>query len=412
MTPRAGLLLVAAIGLNSRALGAAVLRPPGGLIRQEPSVMAANVNAGLGFIHEQYGTMVYGLKEPGHIALLALLLRVFGDRDLPILVLQWTCGVAVAVLAAALTRRLTADAGAGLVAGILVATNPFLVSYDSRLVHSLSLDMLLFVVTVAANVWAVEPGHWTWRRAALAGAVTGVALWQRSLLLFGGLGLWAVAIVLARGARVRETARAVLWIVVAVALVVPWFVRNHQLIGRWVYTSDFAHVLWLGNNPHSNGTYTDARGIRVIDHMDRAIFYGRVVGKSETEQMDVFLELVKAWVREHPGRAAALVARKALAFVWFAPNIGAEYTRRETAAYMAWYVVLLALGMAGAWHVWRLGDGARRRRLALVAGTMLGIIALHAIVAINMKHRVPLEIVLSGCAGFYVARVLRAVRRA
>jgi hypothetical protein len=41
---------------------------------------------------------------------------------------------------------------------------------------------------------------------------------------------------------------------------------------------------------------------------------------------------------------------------------------------------------------------------------MLGIIALHAMVAINMKHRVPLEIVLSVCAGFYVARAWRAVR--
>jgi hypothetical protein len=72
--------------------------------------------------------------------------------------------------------------------------------------------------------------------------------------------------------------------------------------------------------------------------------------------------------------------------------------------------VLLALGMAGAWYLWRLGDPARRRRLALVGGAMLGIIALHAMVAINMKHRVPLEIVLSVCAGFYVARAWRAVR--
>src|ERR1044071_5819577 len=58
------------------------------LTRLEPSVVAANVNAGRGFAFDQYGTTYYALKEPLYIAILAAITHVT-QSDVPILILQW-----------------------------------------------------------------------------------------------------------------------------------------------------------------------------------------------------------------------------------------------------------------------------------------------------------------------------------
>jgi hypothetical protein len=404
------LLAIAAVALFARLAVVLVLLPSGGLLRQEPSVIAANVNAGLGFVYPQYGAMYYGLKEPGHVVILALLTRWLGDRDVPILLLQAACGMALAILVAVFTERLTGDRLAGTLAGCVTAVNPFLVYYDSLIVHSLSLDMVLFALATAANVQAVRTTERPFRAAALAGLVTGIALWQRSLLLFGGLGLWTVAIILARGRRGRLLGHAVVWLTVTALVVAPWFVRNRLVIGRWLFTTDFAHVLWLGNNPLSNGTYSDARGERIYYQADPRL-RARIEGHTEIEQMETFLADVRRFVREEPGVAASLVARKAWAFVWFAPNVGAEYRPWQVRLYVAWYVTLLVIGVGGVIHVWKSGGRTARNDVWLVAGTLLGIMTLHAIVAINMKHRVPLEIVLGAFAGCNAARALRGLRR-
>jgi 4-amino-4-deoxy-L-arabinose transferase-like glycosyltransferase len=404
------LATILVIGIATRLAVFTTFVRPGGLVRQEPTMIAENINAGLGFVFPQYETMYYALKEPGHIALLALLMRWFGDRDLPILALQWACGVGVAVLVAVFTRKMTDSTAAALLAGILVAANPFLVYYDSLIVHSLSLDMLLFVTTTAVNVWAAEDPERRWRRAAVAGAVTGAALWQRSLMGFGGLAVWVVAVGLTRNARWKQCGRAAVWTAVALLVIMPWFARNHAVVGRWVLTTDFAHVLWLGNNPLSNGTYTDGVGTRVF-YRAAPEFRAQVEGRPEVEQMDVFLGAVREFVRDHPAWAASLVARRILAFVWFAPAVGADYQPWQVGVYVVWYVVVLVLGAAGALRLWWAAGGTTRRRLALVGGAVIGIMALHALVAINMKHRVPLELVLSALAGSYVAGALGRARR-
>ena len=123
--------------------------------------------------------------------------------------------------------------------------------------------------------------------------------------------------------------------------------------------------------------------------------------------MEVFLDAARTFVREHSARAASLFARKIYAFIWFAPNVGAEYRGWQITLYVAWYIALLVLGVAGAATVWRGGGVAQRRRMILVGGAVFGLAALHALAAINMKHRVPLELVLSVLASAYVTRGIR-----
>jgi hypothetical protein len=401
--------VVVVLAVVARAAVAGLLLPADGMRREEPSVIAANINAGRGFVMQQYGTIYYALKEPAHIAFLALFTRLLGDRDLPLLALQALLGAAAAIAAAFLARRLTADATVGLVAGGLVALNPFLVYYDSLIVHPLSLDTCLFLITTAVNVRAVTAAGQTFTSAAVAGLVTGLALWQRSPLLFTGGTLWVASVAVTPRGHRRQLVRAAVFVVVALAVVQPWFARNYAHLGRWVYTTDTAHIIWLGNNPLSNGTYSDEHGQRIFYRADPA-FRATIEGASELEQTDRFLAAVTTFVREQPARAASLVAGRVWAFGWFAPNAGAEYRPWQVRLYSVIYVGLLVLGGAGAVRFFRDADADRRREGLLVCASLLGLVAVHALTAINMKHRVPLEMMLSIFAAVPATAALRAFR--
>jgi hypothetical protein len=397
---------IAATAVLARAAVALALLPPEGLRRLEPSVIAANINAHRGFVFEQYGTIYYALKEPAHIWLLALLTRATGGADLAVFALQALCGIAAALATGVLAYRLSEDAWHATLAAALVAVNPFLVYYDSLLIHPLSLDTTLFVVTLLVNLWAIEdPGRRS-SAAVVAGALTGLAIWQRSPLLFTGAATWAVAVLAIPGERRRQLARGALWLLVAVAVIQPWLARNYLHLGRWVYTTDTAHIIWLGNNPLSNGTYSDAAGNRIFYRADPA-FRATIEGASELEQTDRFLAATREFVLAHPAWAASLAARRVWALVWMPSNAGAEYQPWQVGLYTVAYLLLATAGVAGAVVFMRVSTGPARRRALLAVSSLLGLVAVHALTAVNTKHRVPFEVLLAVFAAFLIRRAVR-----
>jgi hypothetical protein len=391
-------LLPAAVALGARAIVFVI----GGatLTHLEPSVVAASLEAGRGFAFPQYGTTYYALKEPLYIALLAAVARLHAG-DLPILLVQWLFGAAAAGAVALLTRYLTRDVRAATAAGVIAALNPFLVHYDTSFVHPLSMDTFFFVLTTAVNVDAAGTVRPTFGRVLGAGLVTGLALWQRATLMCSGAAVWGAALFLPR--RARRFGQALVWAIVALAVVTPWLVRNYVVLGRVVITSDAAHILWLGNNELSNGTYSDSAGRRVFDVADPG-FKARILGKTETQQMDAFYRAVWTFIVEHPERFAALVVRRLVAFFWLSSNAGVDYTPGQIIVYILAYALLLVLGLQGFRDFWRTAGPEDRRRAGLVFASVLGLAALHALVAINTKHRAPWEMVLAIFAGIAVAR--------
>ena len=177
-------------------------------------------------------------------------------------------------------------------------------------------------------------------------------------------------------------------------VIAPWLLRNAGLFGRLIVTTDAAHVFWLGNNPHSNGTYSDQQGRRVIGLADPA-FVRRIQQASELEQHDLFLADAQRFIREQPAAFARLVLGRLWAFVWFSPNAGAEYTPQQGTLYRAAYLLLLGLGIAGVARWWPRAPSAQRRVALLLLGSVAGLAAAHALTAINLKHRVPLELLLA-----------------
>jgi hypothetical protein len=159
-------------------------------------------------------------------------------------------------------------------------------------------------------------------------------------------------------------------------------------------TTDAAHIVWLGNNPWSNGTYSDASGQRVIARGDPA-FQASIHGQPELVQQARFAAAARAFIREHPGRFLRLCARRLGAFVWFSPNAGALYSPALGLVYRAWYVTLLLAGLWGFARWWSTAPPDRRHAALLLWSSVAALALLHSLIAINMKHRVPLELILS-----------------
>lgn len=389
------LVCVIVVGIAARAVMVCLGATPARLTRLEPSIIAANINAGHGMTYEQYGAVYHAWKEPLYINLLAWLTRSTGESPVAVLLFQCCFGIGAAVGVAMLARAILGDDRRAVLAGMIAAVNPFLVYYDTRFIHPLSMDACLFIASIGATLMAVRQGARGYRRALAAGLVMGLTLWQRAAFLAAGVVSWIAAVVWVRPAQRWQMARtAALWLGIAALTISPWLVRNYHLFGRLVVTTDAAHILWLGNNPLSNGTFSDMEGKRVFYEADPA-FQRRVIGASELEQHDIFFEEARRFIAEQPGRFGELVLGRLWSFLWFSPNAGISYTGRQNLVYRVAYVGLLGFGMAGLVLCWRRLTDDQRYRMTVLMASIAGLAMVHALTAINLKHRVPFELVLA-----------------
>jgi hypothetical protein len=388
------LLGITFTGLLARAAMVIFFTTSEGLRRFEPSVIAANLNAGRGFTFEQYGAVYQAWREPLHIVLLAWLTRWVGESDLMIVIFQSLFGIGAAVGVALIARYLHDDSIRATVAGIIAAANPFLVYYDTQFIHSLSMNAFLFVAAIGACLVAVGDSSKGLNRTLLAGLVMGLGLLQRSTLLCAGAAVWLMAILFDRSHRRKQLSCGAVWLGVTFLVVSPWLIRNYGLFGRFVLTTDSVHALWLGNNPLSNGTYLDMEGQRVFYLADSA-FQKRIHEASEIEQYDIFMGEAQKFMLENPGKYGALVLRRLWAFFWFSPNAGVEYAAWERSLYRAAYTILLSLGMSGLVFYWRRASRKERYKVVVLVASVFALATVYALTVINLRHRVPFELVLS-----------------
>lgn len=364
------------------------------LRKLEPSIIAANINAGKGFVYEQYGAEYRAWKEPLYIGVLAWLTRCAENNDLAVIVFQSFFGILTAIGVMFLARHILGDTNKAALAGVIAAANPFLVYYDTQFIHPLSMDAFLFIAVIGAILFAAVNKTGSFLRTIIAGVVMGLAMWQRASLLAAGVVMWIARIILGSERRRRIAIHGILWLCVSMIIISPWLIRNYKITNRFLVTTDFAHILWLGNNPSSNGTYSDELGRRVIIHASPEL-KAAMRGASEIGQYDIFMDEVRSFIKENPLRFSALALQRMRAFVWFSPNAGIEYTLRQGILYRGIYAGLLSLGLLGMWLFWQRASEEERRRFLVMTAAVLGIALTHAVTAINLKHRVPFELILS-----------------
>ncbi|OGP86056.1 MAG: hypothetical protein A2Y95_12965 [Deltaproteobacteria bacterium RBG_13_65_10] len=352
-------------------------------------------------------------QDPLYPTFLALVMKLTGsDLSGPLLV-QHGLGLAAAVLAWVIGRRMAGPV-AGLVAAGFVALSPVAVYYEGLLEKSAP---GVFFFALAAWLLASGIATGSARRAAGAGAALALtALLRGNTLLV--LPAAALAVAVARPAPRRGP--VVLALAAGVALVfVPAIVRNHAIRGTWSLTAGQGGAnFWDGNNPgNKTGTFWVPRFLRADPQFEEADW--RVEAQRRTGGSLTSAEVSRFWFREglrfwteSPAAAIRNTVRKALLFVSARelPDTQAFPFFRDHFAPlrlplpgMGPIAALSLVGAAISLGVWR----ARAAELALFAGYAASVVLFFVL----GRYRVITLALFAAFAGVAVAAMVEFARR-
>jgi 4-amino-4-deoxy-L-arabinose transferase-like glycosyltransferase len=230
---------------------------------------------------------------PGTAFLYSALYALFGHTYLPIVLLNIALRVGIVVLMMALTREWFGRS-ASFACGLLLALWPSQVQFTTVLASELPFT---FLMLLGLFVWTRESLGWL-RRGLIAGLILAAAAYVRPQAL-----LLPVIFAAARVARERQVvqngAAVIVALVVMVALMAPWSVRNTQLFGQRVLLSTNGGAnLWMGNNPQSSGGY-----MPLPEHL---------LDVNEAVRDKLLMQQAVEYIRNDPSGFAGRVLRKAL----------------------------------------------------------------------------------------------------
>lgn len=393
-----GILLVVALALR---LGWCLSRPAGeaefgGMPDQVGYLeLARNLlrGEGLRYVDERFGAsaVVYAVRMPGYPLFVAALGASVRAVRVAQAVIDTSTVLAVYLLARRWLPARTPRWGPLLAAGVM-ALNPFLVFFCALLLtETLFTAMLAWAVLLLSS-----------RRTLFWGIVLlalSVHVRPSAVLLPVALPVLAVWATAARpGWRhqvLPATAGAATGALLLFAALLPWAWRNHNVLGRWVWsTTNDGITAYDGFNPRAAGgsdqSFTrDMPGLRQMTELERNDYFGR---------------LAREYVRENPARAVALTLRK-VARTWSPLPLSDEYATRRNVAigllYSLPFDVLVLIGLIRGRVGWRAA--------LLLAAPAAYFTVIHALSVGSLRYRVPAEPLLAVLAA---AGALRLVARA
>jgi 4-amino-4-deoxy-L-arabinose transferase-like glycosyltransferase len=311
---------------------------------------------------------------------------------------------AVLVVAVGLLGRRVGGERVGLVAALLTAVYPVLITLDGSLRSESLYAPLVAFMLLAAYRLADRPGF---GRAAVLGACVGLAALTRSeALLLGGLLLVVVALWLPRPDGLKYTATMS---VVALLVLMPWVVRNWAEFGQPLLSTNSGSLAY-GANCH-------------------AAYYSRLIGtwpcfprltvapgRDEAEVSADLRDAGLTYAHDHAGRLPAVAAVRLLRTfdLWspsFSTQFEADIGNRDVNVYrvgVAMYYALLALAVAGAVSLRRRGE-----RLGILLAPFVVVIVVSIAGYGTPRFRAPAEVpllVLAAVALVGAAARLRARR--
>ncbi len=256
-------------------------------------------------------------------------------------------GCTTVVLAAFIGRKLVGER-VGLIAAVIVASSPFLIAADGSLMAE-SLFIALVTAAVLVAVYAREtPSVW---RFALLGLLLGLAALTRSDGLVIGVVLVAVTALFTPGAVVRRIAFAGLAVVVLIAVLVPWTIRNLDAFDKTVVLSNNSGSLIGGSNcgrvyGGSNTAGWDFECIVIVEKSTT----------NEVERAEIQREEGIRFAEDNIGRLAVVApARVVRGWGIWDPTVLADVetleTRNRTMQLTAWPIELAILAVAVAGSV-------------------------------------------------------------
>jgi 4-amino-4-deoxy-L-arabinose transferase-like glycosyltransferase len=188
----------------------------------------------------------------GTSAIYALIYKIFGISYVPIAIFNIVIGVAIVWLSYSIAQRYVQE-NVALIAAFLVAIWPILIEFTTILASEL---IFIFLILSALYVWGCKQSS-PILRAITWGALICAATYVRPT------ALPIIALLPILDWLVNKDWRAAIQslmiaAITATLLFSPWVYRNQQIFGEFVLVSANGGAnLWMGNNPNSNGGYTD-----------------------------------------------------------------------------------------------------------------------------------------------------------
>jgi len=308
---------------------------------------------------------------------------------------QSVLGALAAVGVAALAMRL-AGVGAGLLAGALVAVDPFAVFVSSLLLTETPFVAMLVGFVLCAWPLIEEPRPLSTPGLVIAAALAITCIYLRPEVI-GFVALWSVLALARRRSPARARVQVIVIPILVIASLVPWAWRNRVALGEWIWlTTNGGASLYDGQGPQADGSSNLA-----------GVFASPTVAQMSELQRDAFLQSqALQTMRGNPARVLRLAGVKFVRTWNIWPNFS-DYRsvklRAVSAVYMVPVLILAAVGL------WALRD-CLRTALALLLPAIYWT-ALHCVFVGSLRYRQPAMPFMEILAALGLVLLLSAVQQ-
>ncbi|UCE61250.1 MAG: glycosyltransferase family 39 protein [Phycisphaerales bacterium] len=316
-------------------------------------------------------------------------------------VAHWVIGALAATLATGVAQSLLGRR-VGVLAGLMVACDPFLVFTSSLL-----LTETLFIAALAGLWWIVaptlapkEPAP-SIRRWCAIGCVSALCVHVRESSLGLVVATLCLLVVFRRFER-RALAGASIAVGIVILGLVPWAARNARVTGSWCWLTHRTGVsLYDGVRLEADGS-SDLAEVQQMPE---------VWGLDEVEWNRYFLEESLLLIRSDPARIIRLAGTKWLRTWNPFPNVGSYQSLPARLASGAWALPVLALAVAGTTLLLRIDGKGRLRTTFFLLLPALYVSVLHSLFVGSVRYRLPAMPMLEILAAFALVTLFERMRR-
>ncbi|MDP7038493.1 MAG: glycosyltransferase family 39 protein, partial [Myxococcota bacterium] len=339
---------------------------------------------------------------------LAISRSLLGDNLVWHRLLMALFGSLTILLLALVTMRLTKSLIASCVVGILCATLPSLLYFNTML-HKVSLNLFFLCLALSLLLSIVEDGkeekrgRYQW--------LTGLCLFLAAINQQSAL-LWfipAIAFIHLTGrnhSHIRTT-RASLWFFFTLALALLFFLPMNSTKGHQHFWPQSGIHIRIGFNPNATGFYNPLPDIP--NHPLGHVFVARIQAQKElgstltpAEANRYHLGVAFNYIQQNPYEALKQVSRKALLFFNNAEIKGVEYLKYIQS--QIWLLKLPSPGFGSIFILALLGilgliRKKKWRSLLLLGGTLFMVMVANLLTFVTWRYRLPAIIPLAVCSG-------------
>lgn len=333
---------------------------------------------GLKFVDLRFNDEVRAFRPPGY----PLLIAACGGKVRIVQIAQCAIDASTVLAVVLLARRWLSDR-LSLLAGAIVAFNPFLIFFTSLL--------LTETVFTAMLMWALvclSRSHHSPLQPKRGVVLFWIGVFILALSIHVRTSSIGLPLLLGIAAfLMRDSKKQSRWyslpiatsiVLLTIVTLLPWAARNRIVLGQWIWTStNDGFTLYDGLNDSADGS-SDQSFVTALPQLRTM---------NEVARSDYLSSAAKTWTAENPNRVIELAGRK-LARMWSPIPLSSEYGGRRiyVIAAGAYALPLFIAALVGLWQ-----GGIPRRAKILLLLPAIYFSCVHAITIGSLRYRVPVE---------------------